>query len=134
MRYALLLSIVISVLIAALLTVVGLNYYSNSTSSTVKLANKSGANLKETTDPTSLASDVKTQVELKSIQTGLTVYFSEYGYYPIDLGELKTNGSLNDIDVRAINYTRCDSDTVVVKKGSGGFKLENDQLTSGLSC
>ena len=134
MKYALVISIVISVLTIAALTIVGINYYTNSISSTAKVANKSGANLEETNDPTALAIDVKTQVDLMNIQTSLAIYFSEYGYYPVGLQELLTGGYLNEIDLNGFIYQRCDGDTVVVTSGSSGFKLDSDRQTSELSC
>jgi len=113
---------------------ISLNYYTNSIRSTTSQANKSGANLEETSDPINLATDVKTQVDLKNIQTSLAIYFSEYSYYPISLQELVTNGTLVDMDLSSFTYQRCDADTVVVKSGNGGFKLDLDSVSSDLSC
>lgn len=127
-------SILISALLFIILVTVSLNFYTNSIRSTTTSANKSGANLQETSNPTNLATDVKTQVDLKNIQTGLTIYFSEFGYYPIDLQELVESGSLNEIDSSKFTYLRCDSDTVVVKTGNGGFKLDQEKLSNELGC
>lgn len=127
-------SILISAVLLVALVVFSLNFYTNSIRSTTTSANNSGANLEETSNPTKLATDVKTQVDLKNIQTSLAVYFAEYDYYPISLTELVTSGNLVDMDLSGFTYQRCDADTVVVKAGNGGFKIDNTSTSNDLTC
>lgn len=126
--------IIVSILIFALMSVFAIGFVSNQINSTSKVAQKAGATDEETSNPTNLATNVKTQTDLKNIQTGLAVYFAEFGYYPIDLEELVSSGSLVEMDLTGFTYLRCDADTVVVKTGSGGFKLDNGSTGSDLTC
>ena len=127
-------SILISSLLFVILITVSFTFYTNSIRSTTTTANKSGANLQETSNPTSIATNVKTQVDLKNIQTSLAIYFAEYCYYPIDLQELVNSGTLVEMDLSDFTYQRCDSDTVVVRATNGGFKLDSDRQTTELTC
>ena len=131
---ALAISIAFSLILIAGLAVFGLNYYLNSTKTAVNTANKSGANLQDTSDPTKLALDVKTQTDLKAIQTGLSIYYAENSYYPFSLQELIDNNSLSSIEVNSFSYTRCDADTIVVAKSGNGFKLDGGNQTTELTC
>ena len=56
------------------------------------------------------AQSVAAQADLKSIETALQVYFSEYGRYPASLDELKSQDQLNPgINTGNYTYRVCDS-------------------------
>ncbi len=129
-----LIGILISSLILASLAIFAVMVMNNQIKSASKIAKDSGATNQETANPTALASDIKTKTDFKSIETGLKAYFSDAGYYPFTLNDLQTSGNLQGIDISSYSYLRCDGDTVVVKKGSVGFKLDEVQVSEETSC
>jgi hypothetical protein len=127
-------SILVSALLFAVFAVVMTSFVTNQIRSTSSQAGKESGTAVSTTDPTQLVGDVKTQADFKNIQTSLIIYYSEFGYYPPDLNELVSSGYLSETYLTNIDYTRCSSDIVVVRKGNAGFKLENEHLVNGTTC
>ena len=80
------------------------------------LNSSDGSSSNSITAPIDQAQSVAAQADLKSIETALQVYFSEYGRYPLSLDELKSQGQLNPgINTNNYTYQVCD--------GSGGKAL-----------
>jgi hypothetical protein len=63
---------------------------------------------------------IKEQIDLRSAQTALTIYFSENETYPFSLDELVSQGYLNELG-SGISYRRCSnvSATLTASSGSG---------------
>ena len=62
------------------------------------------------TDPINQAQSVAIQANLKSIQVGLEIYYSEFGSYPNSLQELSSGGYLNQgVNISNYNYLLCDN-------------------------
>src|SRR3989344_7341183 len=75
------------------------------------------------TSPIKQANSIADQVNLKSIETSLQIFFSEYGHYPNSLDELKSQGSLNEgINIADYSYRVCDSSggNVIIFNTSAG--------------
>ena len=93
------------------------------------------------TSPIKQANSIADQVNLKSIETSLQIFFSEYGHYPNSSDELKSQGSLNEeINIANYSYQVCDSSAVEVvvfsTGGELGVNLNNgvSQQTSSQNC
>ncbi len=82
------------------------------------------------TDPIEKARSIATQADLKSIQTGLNIYYSEYGQFPASLSELNSQGYLTQgVNVSSFAYQVCNfnNSKVLVYKNSPpypGFILD----------
>ena len=114
-RGSALIFLLFGILLLAVL-IVSVNFLLPRYSNLPSLNSSNGSSSNSITAPIDQAQSVAQQAALKSIETALAVYFSEYGRYPAGLDELKTQGQLNP-GTNTGNYTYqvCD--------GAGGKAL-----------